>query len=438
MAGSTQPTVGAAGDSCFALDGVITSCVYATRVTLHETFAVLDRDASERSPERLEMTARFLREAESYETTTHATTLAATDPRLLEDMRMVEKLERRQAPQTIAWFSDLYKRKLLDLEPPYQRRAVWNQKFRDFFVETVLLHYPAPPIFLHEDIRSDGSARYAVVDGKQRLSTVFDFADDLFPVAEESLLQRLQGKFFSQLEDDTKKTFWTYQFPVEFVPTTDESTLTSIFDRFNRNVARLTRQELRHAKFDGEFAKAVEELAEYLFEEMPADVPHIAKPSLRQMKDVEFVAQLVLLLENGPQSFSQDDLDDAYSERDEFWSERKRVERTYRRVVSVLRVLFGEPELSQPPSRRLRNQADFYALFGTVSALLERDELPKTNRVAQRLGDFMKVVTDEAKREENDRAKRYFQAARSASNDLRQRLARIEILTEVVLSSTSI
>lgn len=346
---------------------------------------------------------------------------------------MAEKLERRQSPQTIAWFNDLYRRELLDLNPPYQRRAVWNQKFREFFIETVLLHYPAPPIFLHEDIRPDGTTQYAVVDGKQRLTAIFQFIEGLFPLAEDSILQRYQGRFFSQLDDDAKKTFWTYQLPVEFVPTTDESVLTGIFDRFNRNVARLTRQELRHAKFDGDFAKTVEELTETVADDLPSGVPHIAKTSLRQMKDVELVAQLVLLMEDGPQSFSQDDLDQAYSDRDEAWESQKKVERSFRKVLGILAELFGKPALNQPHARRLRNQADFYSLFGAVAALQESGQLPKVELMAKRLGDFSAIVSDENQREMDDRAKRYFQAARSASNDLRQRRTRISILTDVIL-----
>lgn len=350
---------------------------------------------------------------------------------------MAEKLERRQTPQSIAWLRDLYKRDLLDLDPPYQRRSVWNQKFKDFFVETVLLNYPSPPLFLHEDISSDGRTRYAVVDGKQRLTTVFEFAEGLFPVADESVLQRHQGKFFSQLDDDTKKAFWTYQFPVEFLPTTDEGLLNSIFDRINRNVARLTRQELRHARFDGEFATAAEELAAVLAEELPADIPRIAKTSLRQMKDVEFVAQLLLLLENGPQSFSQDDLDAAYSDRDEEWQEKRRVERTYRRIVNLLRELFEDPILTHPWARRLRNQADFYSLVGAFSRLFERRQLPPTAECAVRLSDFLEVVGNDTHREASDPAKRYYQAARSASNDLRQRLTRIDILEHVLVGDVT-
>lgn len=40
--------------------------------------------------------------------------------------------------QTVFWFWDLYTTKLLELDPPYQRRSVWNQDYKDFFVDTIL------------------------------------------------------------------------------------------------------------------------------------------------------------------------------------------------------------------------------------------------------------------------------------------------------------
>jgi Protein of unknown function DUF262 len=107
---------------------------------------------------------------------------------------MIEGAARRQSLQTIAWFNDLYKRGLLDLDPPYQRRSVWNLKYQQFFIETLLLQYPAPAIFLYEDIKPDGSVTYSVVDGKQRLTAIFDFTQGLFAVANDSVLERLQGK----------------------------------------------------------------------------------------------------------------------------------------------------------------------------------------------------------------------------------------------------
>jgi hypothetical protein len=352
---------------------------------------------------------------------------------LVASSRM-EQSERSQTPQTIAWLRDLYKRGLLNLDPPYQRRSVWNQAYKDYFLDTILLNYPAPPLFLHEEMSPDGIAAYAVVDGKQRLTTVFDFADDLFPVSESSALSQLQGKFFSQCEDGVRKTFFSYKFAVEFIPTTDQGFLNDIFDRLNRNVARLTRQELRRARFSGEFAGVAEELSDYMLETLPQGFPRIAASSRRQMKDVELVAQLLLLVEEGPSSFSQDQLDDAYSEREEEWEERQAVERGFRATIGKVEELASAQPYALHQSR-LRNQADFYSFFGAVHNLRQERELPDPDEGAEALTSFLQVVGDDRARQRNEDAQTYFDAARSASNDLRQRRTRIRLLEDVLRSA---
>jgi Protein of unknown function DUF262 len=108
-------------------------------------------------------------------------------------------MARRQNFQTISWFNDLHKRHLLDLDPPYQRRSVWNQAYKNDFIDTILRQFPAPAIFLFEEISADGASKYYVVDGKQRLTAIFEFASGSFPVAEDAELTHLRGKYFDQL-----------------------------------------------------------------------------------------------------------------------------------------------------------------------------------------------------------------------------------------------
>jgi uncharacterized protein with ParB-like and HNH nuclease domain len=128
----------------------------------------------------------------------------------------------------LSWFNDLQQRGLLNLDPPYQRRSVWNQSFKNYFVETVLLKYPSPAIFLFEEISPDGRSTYHVVDGKQRLTTLFEFVSDVFPVAENSAVVAARSAYFSSLSDEQKKSVWGYQFLVEYVPTDDESIIDGI------------------------------------------------------------------------------------------------------------------------------------------------------------------------------------------------------------------
>ncbi len=347
---------------------------------------------------------------------------------------MADRLERRQSLQTIAWFNDLHRRDLINLDPPYQRRSVWNQAYREYFIETILLGYPAPAIFLHEDIQQDGTASYDVVDGKQRLTAIFEFIAGAFPVAEDSKLERHQGKYFSSIDEVARKNFWTYQFSVEYLPTTDEGTLNNVFDRINRNVAKLTRQELRHAKFDGIFARAAEAMAELASSKLPSGVPHFATMSRRQMKDVELIAQLLLLIENGPQAFSQDDLEEAYSARDTEWEGETSILALFTEVIAFLGKVFNDDSISgfPAPVRRIKNQADFYSLFGSVVELNNSGELPEASIAAQRLAAFLEIVSDEERRIDSPQAARYYDAARSASNDARQRNARIDVISRVL------
>ena len=131
-------------------------------------------------------------------------------------------MSRRHNFQTVSWFNDLYSRGILDLDPPYQRRSVWNQRFKDDFIDTVLLNYPAPAIFLYEDITADGRSLYHVVDGKQRLTTLLEFLRDQFPLSESSEVGQWSGQYFSSLPDELKRAVWGYQFLVEYVPNANE------------------------------------------------------------------------------------------------------------------------------------------------------------------------------------------------------------------------
>lgn len=338
--------------------------------------------------------------------------------------------------QTVSWFIDLYRRELLDLDPPYQRRSVWNQRYREDFIETVLLGYPAPSLFLYEDISEDGSTRYAVVDGKQRLTAIFDFADDRFPTRDEpsvKLPTALRGKYLSDLEADTKRPFWGYEFTVEYLPSTDEALLNEVFDRINRNVAKLTRQELRHARYNGVFASAVEGLEGEMRELLGVTFPRIVESSRRQMKDVEFVANLALLVDRGPEAISQDELDQIYSDRDDDWEGQSTVAERFRSALRyIAELLQAEPDIA---STRLRNQGDFYALVGAIDGLGETSELPEAAEAAPRLLDFATTVGDSTEMPSNEDARRYYEAARSAANDAKQRQTRIEILRKVIAGS---
>jgi hypothetical protein len=345
-------------------------------------------------------------------------------------------MNRRQNLQTVAWFWDLKSRELLDLSPPYQRRSVWSNSYKDFFIDTVLLNYPAPAIFIYEEIHHTGLTKYSIVDGKQRLTTLFEFISDEFPVSDNATTSELRGRYFSQLEPDEKNKVWAYTFSVEYLPTADEGVINSIFDRINRNVAKLSAQELRHAKFSGEFITQTESLASFTFELLPHNFPQIASQSVKQMKDVEFIAQLLLLIEEGPKGYPSDDLDIAFSLREDEWPESVEVLSKYRMaIMKVQEILSFDDDFSLQRSR-LKNQADFYTLIGVLNKLSNTHSPISSRDLYQKLEDFNSIISDDSKREEegNERINEYYGHARAASNSTRARRERENILLEFMQS----
>lgn len=341
--------------------------------------------------------------------------------------------------QTISWFWDLHNRGLLDLDPPYQRRSVWNQDYKDYFIDTVLNNYPAPAIFIYQEITAEGVSKVSIVDGKQRLSTLFEFAENKFPIYEKAVIQRLRGKYFKDLETEDKQNFWKYQFAIEYIPSSDEQMIGNIFDRINRNVSKLTPQELRHAKFSGLFISTIEDLTTWMFsllDEKNQNFPKIENKSKKQMKDVELVAQLLLFLEEGAKASSADYLDKAFSERDIEWDRKDEIETEFRNIIEYINEILKVSVQVSLAKTRLKNQADFYSLFGAVAELNREGNLSINTEVGEKIDNFLKIAEDkelqnQSRDELNNYQKKaldYYQAVKYSYTDAGPRKTRIEIM----------
>lgn len=61
--------------------------------------------------------------------------------------------------------------------PVFQRNYVWDRKRASKFIESLILGLPIPQIFLYQQERN----RYSVIDGQQRLMTIYFFRKQRFP-----------------------------------------------------------------------------------------------------------------------------------------------------------------------------------------------------------------------------------------------------------------
>jgi uncharacterized protein with ParB-like and HNH nuclease domain len=72
------------------------------------------------------------------------------------------------------WVS-IYENKEIDIHPEFQRFYRWSDAQKTNLIESILLGIPIPPIFVSQ--RKDGI--WDVVDGLQRLSTIYQFMGSL-------------------------------------------------------------------------------------------------------------------------------------------------------------------------------------------------------------------------------------------------------------------
>ncbi len=77
-------------------------------------------------------------------------------------------------------------RSSIEERPPYQREsAVWSLEKQQLFIDSLLNGYDVPKIYLH-DLRGEHPTKvYAIVDGKQRLTTLWSFLTDGFALASD-------------------------------------------------------------------------------------------------------------------------------------------------------------------------------------------------------------------------------------------------------------
>lgn len=186
------------------------------------------------------------------------------------------------------------KRGNIQLDPSFQRRDAWSNRVKSRFIESLFLGLPIPQIILAE--HKDKKGKFIVIDGKQRLLSLKQFA--LPDEGEKSL--KLSG-----LEVLSKFNRMTYSDIANGIHCDDVDAFTNqtirtvviknwknvevlylLFLRLNTGSVRLSPQELRQALYPGEFIEFMNNKTgknEYLQRMLD-----IKKPDFR-MRDVEIL-----------------------------------------------------------------------------------------------------------------------------------------------------
>src|SRR5579859_4516610 len=125
--------------------------------------------------------------------------------------------------------------------PPFQRDKVWGLRMKQIFIDSLLRKLPVNACMLMEDIDEHGSGIYQVIDGQQRLETIFEFLENGFATMSEReakggllVFEPLEPSCtFSQLPRTTQNRLLDYKMPFVTFAKKHEDVLEEIFLRTN-------------------------------------------------------------------------------------------------------------------------------------------------------------------------------------------------------------
>lgn len=150
----------------------------------------------------------------------------------------------------------------LILDDSFQRTGdVWGTKDKVKFIESVLMDIPIPFIYLAEGKRGN----LIVIDGRQRLTALFEYLDNKYPLRNIEFFPQLRGKKAKKLVDDLE-TYKTkiedyHLYVIKIKMSTPEEFKLQIFARVNKTGMQLNPQEIRHALHQGESTLLLERIS---------------------------------------------------------------------------------------------------------------------------------------------------------------------------------
>jgi len=335
----------------------------------------------------------------------------------------------------------------LIIDPSYQRRKVWLPPDKVRLIETILLDLVMPEVFFWpaETEPETGNSVTHIVDGQQRITSIVEFINNGFPLAnkhllDESIKTRCGNKTFSELNDKDKIKIWDYEVSIVIINRDfDKNSIRQMFSRLNLTNYSLNAQEKLNSK-DSAFGDAAEALSVLDFWKesrlfSPADV--------RRMQDIRYCCSIYILANEGVIDQTGDKkINDYYTD--------------YADVFDNDKALYAKIENAMDKINRIRDKstqsfiskkAQMYTLFCMAFDMRDKELILLSEHI-ERFKIFVKayncfrneyeiVFSNEQLRKTNEEIKKYKLASSEGINKLANRMIRLEILWKICIGNNN-
>ena len=229
----------------------------------------------------------------------------------------------------------------INTNPDYQRPPVWTRSQKQLLIDTVLRNYEIPKLYWR--VADLSGPKYDVVDGQQRLRTVWEFCQGKFKLPKDAdpvEVHKIAGLTYARLPHQLRIRFDTYALDIVEIDDADEDEVREMFLRL-QNGTSLRAQEKRNA-YPGRMRNTVRELAGHPFFE------YVGFSNSRYTHDLVAAQFIRLEMEGGPTNVKNRDLNNMYQEGRDIAPDSD-APKGVRRVLDLLASVFPEktPELTR-------------------------------------------------------------------------------------------
>lgn len=158
-------------------------------------------------------------------------------------------------PRFIKDVLDEFKRREINLQPEFQRQFVWTKTKQKELIKSLYAGFPLPMFYFAES----GNNNYEVVDGQQRLTTIFGF------LKPESIDKSIRSKLISNIKinhngdrislNELRQIIKKRNIYCVYLPETSVNLKYEIFQVLNQGATMLKPQEIRNCLLASEMPK---------------------------------------------------------------------------------------------------------------------------------------------------------------------------------------
>jgi len=210
-------------------------------------------------------------------------------------------MQRSSIPMGVNNLKKWYEKGTLNFDLPYQRHAgVWSPFQKSMLVYSILRDSYIPPLVLLKYTEED-SPVYSVLDGQQRLTTLFDFIDGNWKLhtatpdinfEDENI--ELAGKTFDELKDELKDIISGFRFSIQAIEGFTDEDAEELFANINSGVSLSTIQKAKPA-LGGEICEYINDILRMDFF---SQAINITANQARREEDFGMILQSFILLDD--------------------------------------------------------------------------------------------------------------------------------------------